>query len=177
VAGGVGSVIAGGKFANGAETAAFGYLFNYLQHGRDITPREGARISDNAATWKDTPYATAGTELAGAAAMQGVGADCSGSTCKIYDQVGNVYSYRSSGQFAGAAATEGFPFRQLTTNESFQQGDVILFKGHMAIYAGQDGNGNSLMWTARGAGRPYTQMPMKYWGSQPIGYYRYQVPR
>ena len=30
VAGGVGSVIAGGKFENGAVTAAFGYLFNYL---------------------------------------------------------------------------------------------------------------------------------------------------
>eukprot|EP01032_Pedospumella_encystans_P026236 gene26236-29633_t len=30
VAGGEGSVIAGGKFANGAETAAFGYLFNQL---------------------------------------------------------------------------------------------------------------------------------------------------
>jgi hypothetical protein len=32
VAGGVGSVIAGGKFENGAKTAAFGYLFNALQH-------------------------------------------------------------------------------------------------------------------------------------------------
>jgi hypothetical protein len=30
VAGGVGSVIAGGKFENGAQTAAFGYLFNHL---------------------------------------------------------------------------------------------------------------------------------------------------
>jgi hypothetical protein len=36
IAGGVGSVIAGGKFKNGAETAAFGYLFNQLgPHGRD----------------------------------------------------------------------------------------------------------------------------------------------
>ena len=32
VAGGVGSAIAGGKFENGAKTAAFGYLFNYLAH-------------------------------------------------------------------------------------------------------------------------------------------------
>lgn len=32
VAGGVGSVIAGGKFENGATTAAFGYLFNELAH-------------------------------------------------------------------------------------------------------------------------------------------------
>jgi hypothetical protein len=28
----VGSVIAGGKFKNGAETAAFGYLFNWVEH-------------------------------------------------------------------------------------------------------------------------------------------------
>ncbi|TXT33701.1 MAG: hypothetical protein FD135_5444, partial [Comamonadaceae bacterium] len=32
VAGGIGSVVAGGKFENGATTAAFGYLFNELQH-------------------------------------------------------------------------------------------------------------------------------------------------
>ena len=36
VAGGVGSVIAGGKFENGATTAAFGYLFNFLAHERRV---------------------------------------------------------------------------------------------------------------------------------------------
>jgi RHS repeat-associated protein len=30
VSGGIGSVLAGGKFANGAETAAYGYLFNHM---------------------------------------------------------------------------------------------------------------------------------------------------
>jgi hypothetical protein len=53
---------------------------------------------------------------------------------------------------------------------------MILFKGHMAIYAGQDSKGNDLMWTARGAGRPYTEMAVKYWNTKPISYYRYQVP-
>jgi hypothetical protein len=33
VAGGVGSVIAGGKFENGARTAAYGYLYNCMTHG------------------------------------------------------------------------------------------------------------------------------------------------
>ena len=37
VAGGVGSVIAGGKFANGAETAAYGYLFNQISQRRGCT--------------------------------------------------------------------------------------------------------------------------------------------
>ncbi len=32
VVGGVGSVLGGGKFENGAETAAFGYLFNEYLH-------------------------------------------------------------------------------------------------------------------------------------------------
>ena len=35
VAGGVGSAIAGGKFENGAVTAAYGYLFNYLESTRE----------------------------------------------------------------------------------------------------------------------------------------------
>ena len=36
VAGGIGSVIAGGKFENGAITAAYGYLFNFLAHAGPI---------------------------------------------------------------------------------------------------------------------------------------------
>ena len=40
VSGGVGSVIAGGKFQNGAVTAAYGYLFNQLQtNGQDPNTR------------------------------------------------------------------------------------------------------------------------------------------
>lgn len=40
IAGGVGSVIAGGKFENGAKTAAFGYLINELLHQGGGTARE-----------------------------------------------------------------------------------------------------------------------------------------
>jgi RHS repeat-associated protein len=43
VLGGAGSVIAGGKFANGAVTAAFGYLFNELLHQGN--PRDAMRRS------------------------------------------------------------------------------------------------------------------------------------
>ena len=136
--GGTASVLGGGKFANGAQTGAFGYLFNHLAHGVDLTKTQGQKIVDDAANWKDTPYASAGTALAGAAASQGVGADCSGSTCVIYDQVGDPYDYTDSRRFAAAANQEGFPFRVLATNETPQVGDVILFSGHMAIYAGQD---------------------------------------
>jgi RHS repeat-associated protein len=39
VAGGTVSAIGGGKFANGATTAAFGYLFNYCMHGGQCTSK------------------------------------------------------------------------------------------------------------------------------------------
>jgi hypothetical protein len=37
VIGGTASVIGGGKFANGAETAAFGYLFNSIWHSNNLS--------------------------------------------------------------------------------------------------------------------------------------------
>ena len=39
VAGGTVSVIGGGKFANGATTAAIGYLFNYCSHDGNCTTK------------------------------------------------------------------------------------------------------------------------------------------
>jgi hypothetical protein len=42
VIGGTASVISGGKFANGATTAAFGYLFNYCSHAKCTSKLEQA---------------------------------------------------------------------------------------------------------------------------------------
>jgi hypothetical protein len=42
IAGGIGSVLGGGKFANGAQTGAFSYLFNQAMH--DDRPRSGGGI-------------------------------------------------------------------------------------------------------------------------------------
>jgi hypothetical protein len=39
VIGGTASVMGGGKFANGAQTGAFGYLFNYCAHGGQCTTK------------------------------------------------------------------------------------------------------------------------------------------
>lgn len=44
VAGGVGSVLGGGKFENGAVTGAFGYMFNFLAHAGPIVSEN---FSDN----------------------------------------------------------------------------------------------------------------------------------
>jgi len=46
IAGGVGSVIAGGKFENGAMTAAFAYLFNQLSRGAGLLGRSAAPVND-----------------------------------------------------------------------------------------------------------------------------------
>lgn len=43
--GGTGSVLGGGKFANGARTAAYGYLFNYCMHN-GCTPTESGNTRD-----------------------------------------------------------------------------------------------------------------------------------
>jgi len=44
VVGGTASVLGGGKFANGATTAAFGYLFNEMLHPRNLSPEyQGAK--------------------------------------------------------------------------------------------------------------------------------------
>ena len=159
-------VLGGGKFANGAETGAFGYLFNYLMHGRDFTRQEGQKIADDAATWKGTPYVTGGQSRAGA--------DCSWSTYCIFDESGFPYGYRKAGQFIDAAANNpNFPFRLLGPNEQHQAGDVIVFDhpDHVAIYAG-----DGWMWTAtHPGGAPYLEQQMKYW-PKPIGWVRPQAP-
>ena len=51
IVGGTSSVISGGKFANGAESAAYGYLFNELMH--QGTPKEAMQRSGYARTTYD----------------------------------------------------------------------------------------------------------------------------
>ncbi|MGE0097845.1 MAG: RHS repeat-associated core domain-containing protein, partial [Hydrogenophaga sp.] len=50
VAGGVGSVIGGGKFANGAETAAYGYMFNEV-----LTNAKGERFKSTGRLYRPDP--------------------------------------------------------------------------------------------------------------------------
>jgi len=171
VIGGTASVIGGGKFENGAMTAAFGYLFNYLQHGRYLTSKEGQLLADQAALWDGTAY-----RLVGRNSKIQVAGDCSGTTYKIYDALGDTYRYVMADDFAAAAAKEGFPFQKLPDNMPRQPGDVLIFEGHMAIYAGQDPNGNGLMWTASLRKQQYMLQQIRFFGKPVVGTYRYQVP-
>ncbi|MFZ6724126.1 hypothetical protein ACO0K2_01390 [Undibacterium sp. MH2W] len=170
VIGGTASVLGGGKFANGAETAAFGYLFNFLRHGQYISKEEGQLVVEEAAKWKGTAYKLVGPN----SEIKEFG-DCSGTTYKIYDAVGDPFEYKMARQFGAAADQEGFPFQRLGTNDARQLGDVLQFDGHVAIYAGQDSNGNDLMWTASTGHKQYELQQIKFFGKPVIGTFRYQV--
>ena len=90
--------------------------------------------------------------------------------CHIYVDSGHAYTYRQTSAFVDAASKPGFPFRKLGSGDSPQAGDVVVYPGHMSIYAG-DGQ----VWSAHKTGYSYDEFPVKYFGT-PSGYYRYQYP-
>jgi hypothetical protein len=56
IIGGIASALGGGKFANGAVTAAFGYLYNHLQHSpEEISPRLANRSKLNGFAFTQDP--------------------------------------------------------------------------------------------------------------------------
>ena len=95
----------------------------------DITAAQGRLIVLEAMSWADTPYS-----LVGNGSIKGQGGDCSGSTWRIYTAAGFAYDYRSTGAFASYAATSGL-FRKLRDNEARQDGDILLWSEHMAIFS------------------------------------------
>jgi hypothetical protein len=75
VVGGTVSVIGGGKFANGAAQAGFGYLFNYLSGGRDVSsPEELDQVAGPGMTLKEFALAVA----PGGAAVECFAEGCGG---------------------------------------------------------------------------------------------------
>jgi len=86
--------------------------------------------------------------------------DCSGSTWLIYKKAGRDYGdYRPSGWFP----TSG-KFGEVS---SPQVGDVVWWRGHVAIYAG-----DGMMWTAHRPGVRYDRMLVEYWSTAKPKYYR-----
>jgi hypothetical protein len=151
---------------------------------QDIDANKGQGIVAEAADWKRTEYApnpathpgAAFSQYAGVHAKKDTAADCSGSVWNIYKNMGLPYTYTPSGSFASAAATGHIPFRKVDVpREALQAGDVILYHGHMAIYAGKDANGHDVVWNAREPGKKFSQSPMDKTGHV-AGVYRYQAP-
>jgi hypothetical protein len=153
---------------------------------KDISVEDGQKITAEAATWKGTPY-----KLNGAAAMKGVGGDCSGTTQKIFEAAKFPYPYTMAGDFAKFALDKG-PFRELTAAETKQDGDILSWSNHMAIYAtfagdpddavtvrfnknGTKWNQKNDMWTAsKPDGPAYGPAELRWWRQDAPRVFRYQ---
>lgn len=88
-----------------------------------VTPQKskGEQIADYAAQWVGiTPYVWGGTSLL-------YGADCSGFVCSVYDHFGyNLWGNRTTLSNVGKSVSYS----------NAQPGDIVVYYGHVAIYAG-----------------------------------------
>lgn len=88
-----------------------------------VTPKKskGEQIADYAAQWVGvTPYVWGGKSLL-------YGADCSGFVCSVYEHFGyNLWGNRTTLSNVGKSVSYS----------NAQPGDIVVFYGHVAIYAG-----------------------------------------
>ncbi len=156
------------------------------QPNRDITPAQGAAITAEASTWSGTKYVSIGE-----GSSKGVSGDCGGSTFRIYAAAGFPYDYRRTEDFPSYAVKSGH-FRELSSGEEPQDGDVLSWHGHMAIRSTfstateaasattRDRRGSPQvndMWTAfRPGGPAYGPAKASYFRPDPPRVFRYQRP-
>lgn len=153
---------------------------------KDISISDGKRIVVEAASWKGTPY-----RLNGPGAIKGVGGDCSGTTYQIYQAVQCPYTYQAAHAFPVYALKSGL-FRELGAGDQRQEGDIMSWPNHMAIYSsfvsdsenattrrvnlnsGQKWTQKNDMWTAsKPGGLPYGPAELRYWRSDAPRWFRY----
>jgi RHS repeat-associated protein len=128
-----------------------------------LTPEEGQRIVNEAATWKNTPYVSPGNQ-------KGIGADCSGATSQIYINAGFPYTNTGSTKLASDSHFEKV--------DNPQQGDVGGWNGHVLIYDANAGEGMNA-WTAHHTGVNFGPGNTSWWSGKPgnkghVTWYRYK---
>ena len=111
----------------------------------------GFQIVQEAPTHLGVPYKLGGKSRAGL--------DCSGLVWLVHQNVGCEYSYRSTSHFRALNEFEevGAP----------EDGDVVLFNGHMGIY-----DGGMLISAQSGAGR--VSKGQIGWFGAVVGYFRWK---
>jgi len=98
--------------------------------GKFLSEADGWKIVETTATWEGTAY-----QSVGGRSVKGVGGDCSGITNKSYIEAGFPYPYQRTADFA-AYVTASNRFRKIDPEKvPMQAGDLLLWPGHMAIYA------------------------------------------
>ena len=155
---------------------------------RQLKPEEGQKIVDEAATWEGTPYLSSGKGENSRKGADGE-ADCSGSTCYIYQNAGYSYGgFMPTETFATYVTSDKSRFVEIPDIKDAQPGDILFWPGHMAIFAvfPEDfkkswniiENKYTLpnMWTARRTGKLYSAMCWETFrkGAVPI-VYRYMI--
>lgn len=153
---------------------------------RDLSHTEALLITTEALTWDGTPYSLRGPD-----SVKGVAGDCSGSTWQIYAAAGFPYEYQQSAGFQAYAIHSGL-FRQLGAGEPMQDGDILSWSNHMALYAtfkdapakattprvnrsGKPWTQENDIWTASHPGGPaYAAAALKYWRNDAPKVFRYQ---
>jgi hypothetical protein len=151
----------------------------------DITAADGLRLTAEAMTWQGTPYA-----LVGAGSIKLTGGDCSGSTWRIYTVAGFPYDYQMTANFPAYVVRTG-RFRELKPKETWQDGDILYWPNHMALYAtftndpadaftarvnaqGHKWKQKNDMWTAsHPGGVPYGPAELRYWRPDAPRVFRY----
>lgn len=119
---------------------------------KDISAADGAKIVEEAKSWKGTPY-----KLVGSGSIKCDGGDCSGSSWRIYVAVGLTYDYQATGTFIKYVTTKK-RFRELAADEAKQEGDLLHWSSHMAIYTSFAlDKENATTARVNPAGKPWTQ--------------------
>jgi hypothetical protein len=162
--GGALSHATGGKFANGAATAAFMWAFNHQSGAGKSLSDEQMKANDAAVDAAGGILAEVGMEVVAEAEAW------KGTTWKIYQAAGLDYDYENANSFRIKADSGVGPFRRVYFP---RPGDVVAFAGHLGVVKGVGPHGLE-MWTAFHTGGPrYNSQVIKWWGKPVLGYYRY----